>query len=99
MKYVVSESQYSNLMEAQKKDFPNWRNSNKKLSKNFEFKDFKEAMKFVKKVSDIAETQNHHPDITIKYNKVGLSITDHEKGDVSEKCYKFIEAVEKIKER
>jgi hypothetical protein len=33
-------------------------------------------------VAKIAETQNHHPDIEINYDKVKISITDHEKGGV-----------------
>lgn len=54
-------------------------------------------MKFVDKVSKIAEKQNHHPEMKITYDKVSISITDHEKGDVSDKCYKFANAVEDIK--
>lgn len=74
-----------------------WGTSKKKLSKNFEFKDFDEAMKFVNKIAKIAEKQNHHPDITIKYNKVNVTITDHEKGGVSDKCEKFVLKVNELK--
>lgn len=77
-------------------DTKGWGNSNKKLSKDFQFKDFDEAIKFVNKVAQIAEKQNHHPNISIDYNKVNLSITDHEKGGVSEKCHKFIDEINKI---
>jgi 4a-hydroxytetrahydrobiopterin dehydratase len=74
----------------------NWGNSNKKLERTFKFKDFNESIDFVNKVSKIAEKQNHHPDIKINYNKVKLSITDHEKGGVSEKCHKLVKAIDKI---
>jgi 4a-hydroxytetrahydrobiopterin dehydratase len=74
----------------------NWGNSNKKLEKTFKFKDFNDAIGFVNKVAKISETQNHHPDIEIKYNKVKLSITDHEKGEVSDKCYKLVKAIDKL---
>jgi len=73
-----------------------WGNSTGKLEKIFNFKDFNESIDFVNKVAKIAEKQNHHPDITIKYNKVNISITDHEKGGVSDKCNKFVKAVDKI---
>jgi len=72
----------------------NWGNSNEKLERTFKFKDFNDAIDFVNKVAKIAETQNHHPDIEIKYDKVKLSITDHEKGGVSEKCYKFVKSID-----
>jgi 4a-hydroxytetrahydrobiopterin dehydratase len=73
-----------------------WTNSKKNLVQTFEFKNFDESMDFVNKVAKIAEKQEHHPDIEIKYNKVKISITDHEKGNVSEKCHKLAKAINKI---
>ena len=73
-----------------------WGDSKEQLEKTYKFKDFEQAMDFVNKVAKVAEKQNHHPDITINYNKVTLSITDHEKGGVSEKCHKFTNEVDKI---
>jgi 4a-hydroxytetrahydrobiopterin dehydratase len=72
----------------------NWGNSNKKLEKTFKFKDFNESIDFVNKVAKIAETQNHHPDIEINYDKVKLSITDHEKGEVSDKCHELVKSID-----
>ena len=74
-----------------------WVNSDDKLNKTFEFDNFEQAISFINKVAKIAEKQNHHPDIEIKYNKVKLSITDHEKGGVSEKCHKFADTINKLK--
>ena len=71
-----------------------WSNSNKKLERTFKFKDFNESIDFVKKVAKIAETQNHHPDIEINYDKVKISITDHEKGGVSKKCHELVKAID-----
>ena len=74
-----------------------WGDSNQKLERTFKFKDFNGSIDFVNKVAKIAETQNHHPDIEIKYNKVKISITDHEKGGVSEKCHRLVKDIDKIK--
>ena len=71
-----------------------WGNSNKKLERTFKFKDFNESIDFVNKVAKIAETQNHHPDIEINYDKVKISITDHEKGGVSKKCHELVKAID-----
>jgi 4a-hydroxytetrahydrobiopterin dehydratase len=73
-----------------------WGDSKQKLEKTFTFKDFNESIDFVNKVAKIAETQNHHPDITINYNKVKISITDHEKGGVSEKCHKLVKSINEL---
>ena len=75
-----------------------WGDSNQKLERTFKFKDFNESMEFVNKVAKIAESQNHHPDIEIKYNKVKVSITDHEKGGVSEKCHKLVKSIDNLEE-
>ena len=74
----------------------NWGNSNKKLERTFKFKDFNESINFVNKVAKIADTQNHHPDIEINYDEVKISITDHEKGGVSDKCHKFVKSIDNI---
>ena len=71
-----------------------WGDSKQKLERTFKFKDFNESIDFVNKVAKIAEQQNHRPDIEINYNKVKISITDHEKGGVSEKCHKFVKAID-----
>ena len=79
-------------------DSKGWGESKQKLERTFKFKDFNVSIDFVNKVAKIAETQNHHPDIEIKYNKVKISITDHEKGGVSEKCHRLVKSIDNLKE-
>ena len=79
-----------------KNESKGWGDSDQKLEKTFKFKDFNESIEFVNKVAKIAESQKHHPDIKINYNKVKITITDHEKGGVSEKCHKFVKYVDKL---
>lgn len=57
---------------------------NKKITRRFKFKNFKQAMDFVNKVADVAEEEGHHPDITINYNRVTLELTTHTIGGLSE---------------
>jgi len=47
------------------------------ITKEFKFKDFVEAMKFVNTVAEIAEQEGHHPDIFISYNHVRFELTTH----------------------
>lgn len=49
----------------------------KKISKEYKFKDFKESMKFVNKVAELAEDEGHHPDLYISYNRVKIELTTH----------------------
>ncbi len=56
----------------------------KKIKKEFKFKNFKEAIVFVNNVADLAESEGHHPDIHIFYNKVQLELWTHAIGGLSE---------------
>lgn len=55
-----------------------------KITKQFKFEDFKKAMEFVNKIADLAESEGHHPDIKIVYNKVQLDLFTHAVGGLSE---------------
>lgn len=55
----------------------------KKIEKKFQFHDFKESMVFVDKVAQLAESEGHHPDIEISYNKVEIELTTHAIGGLS----------------
>lgn len=48
------------------------------------FPDFATAVAWVNKVADIAESQGHHPDISIWYNRVQLDLWTHSIGGLSE---------------
>lgn len=54
------------------------------ISREFNFKDFLMAMDFVNKVATLAESEGHHPDIYIFYNKVKLELWTHAVGGLSE---------------
>jgi 4a-hydroxytetrahydrobiopterin dehydratase len=73
-----------------------WGDSKQKLEKTFKFEEFNDSIDFVNKVAKIAEKQNHHPNITINYNKVKISITDHENGGVTDKCRRFVKSVNEL---
>jgi len=54
-----------------------WELQEGKLVRQFKFRNFREAMAFVNKVAEIAEAEQHHPDIAISYNRVRLTLFTH----------------------
>lgn len=56
----------------------------KKIKKEFLFADFIKAITFVDRVADVAESEEHHPDIHIHYNKVKIELWTHAIGGLSE---------------
>jgi len=50
----------------------------KSIFREFKFKDFKQAMSFVDKVGEVAESEGHHPDILLySWNRVRLTLSTH----------------------
>lgn len=47
------------------------------LEKEFKFKDFREALAFTNRVGELAEQQNHHPDIYLAWGKVKITLWTH----------------------
>ena len=47
------------------------------LIKDFKFKNFAESQKFINKVGDLAESENHHPDISFGWGYCSIKIFTH----------------------
>jgi 4a-hydroxytetrahydrobiopterin dehydratase len=71
-----------------------WGETNGKLTREYKFSSYKDTIDFVNNVSEIAEKQNHHPKMIVGFNTVKVIMFDHEKGKISDKCYKFTSAVD-----
>jgi pterin-4a-carbinolamine dehydratase len=62
-----------------------WNEVDGKLEREFELDSFKDAIAFVNRVADLAEAENHHPDIEIHYKTVVLRWWTHTAGGVTER--------------
>lgn len=69
---------------------------NKGIQKKFTFANFKDALAFVNKVGELSEQSNHHPDITINYNKVMLNLISHDAGALTSRDFDLATHIEKI---
>ncbi len=59
------------------------------LLKSYDFKDFREALAFTNRVGEVAEEQQHHPDIYLTYGKVELKIWTHKIDGLTESDFVF----------
>ncbi|MEX2091006.1 MAG: 4a-hydroxytetrahydrobiopterin dehydratase [Candidatus Paceibacterota bacterium] len=80
-------------------EVPGWTLSEdgKKISKEFKFRDFIGAINFVERVADVAEMEDHHPDIHVYYNKVVLDLWTHAIDGLSENDFIVAAKVDVIK--
>ena len=68
----------------------------KKIRKEFKFKDFKEALDFVNKVGELAEQENHHPDISLAWGKVVVELSTHAINGLSENDFILAAKIEQM---
>ncbi len=61
-----------------------WERKGRFITKTFEFPTFMDGIRFIGSVAEVAEAQDHHPDIKVVYTKVVLSIQTHSEGGVTE---------------
>ncbi|HZS09372.1 MAG TPA: 4a-hydroxytetrahydrobiopterin dehydratase [Blastocatellia bacterium] len=54
------------------------------LEKTYNFPDFAEALDFTNQVGELAEEEDHHPDIYLAWGKVGITIWTHKVGGLTE---------------
>ena len=62
-----------------------WSEVDGALERTFELADFREALAFVNRVGELAESENHHPDISIEYKRVTLRWTTHSAGGITDR--------------
>ena len=62
-----------------------WTEVDKALERTFELENFVEALAFVNRVGELAEAEDHHPDIAIHYNRVTLRWWTHTAGGVTDR--------------
>lgn len=82
------------------KELPAWSvDGNKYASKEFKFKDFKQAWEFLRLVSKAATHHDHHPQWTNVYNTVSVTLTTDSVGGLSRKDFylaSFMDKAEKV---
>jgi 4a-hydroxytetrahydrobiopterin dehydratase len=62
-----------------------WQEKDDALVREFELPSFPAAIDFVVRLGELAENENHHPDIDIRYRRVTVRWTTHSEGGITDK--------------
>ena len=88
---------YSNIeIQTAVKTLNNWILNEDKIEKQFQFKDFSEALAFIVRIGVLAEKQNHHPELYNVYNKVTIALTTHDVNGLSNKDFMLATSIDAI---
>ncbi|MEO0947466.1 MAG: 4a-hydroxytetrahydrobiopterin dehydratase [Cyanobacteria bacterium J06641_5] len=66
------------------------------IQRQCKFKDFIAAVEFVNQLVEPAEQAGHHPDLTISYNRVGVSLTTHDAGGLTQKDFDLAQQIDRL---
>jgi len=84
-------------IDAALKELTAWQLSGNEIKKTYKCKNFKTALQFVNIVGELAEEEDHHPDILIhNWNKVTLTLSTHNEGGLTAKDFDLATKIEKF---
>ncbi len=75
---------------------PGWERQGDRLVKTFRFRDFREAVGFLTRLLDPADSQNHHPDVSIHWNELTISLWTHASGGITARDIRLAETIEAL---
>ena len=76
-----------NEIQDKLEDLADWSVIKDAIQRTYQFKDFVQAMEFVNLIAEMAEADQHHPDILVRYSKVTLTLSTHDANGVTEKDF------------
>ena len=76
---------------------PAWAVSGETLVGNWQLADFDEVKPLVVKLCDLADSLNHHPEVTFGYNTIQVTTTTHDAGNtITEKDIELAQRVAQL---
>lgn len=75
---------------------PGWSHSDGAVSRDFTFDDFMGSVGFVNRLAEMAEAENHHPDLAISWATVTVSWCSHSEGGVTDRDLAMASATDSL---
>lgn len=78
---------------------PDWTVYEKSMERTFTVADFARAMEFANKVAEIAQSEDHHPDLYISWGKVRIEFSTHKIGGLSRNDFILAAKIDQMSEK
>jgi 4a-hydroxytetrahydrobiopterin dehydratase len=83
-------------IESRLADLEGWERDGDAIAKTFELADFVGSVQFIDKLVEPAEEMGHHPDLSISWNKVRVTITTHSAGGLTENDFELAKRIDAL---
>jgi 4a-hydroxytetrahydrobiopterin dehydratase len=77
-------------------DLDGWSREGDGIRRDLRFPSFMDAIGFIGRVADLAEEADHHPEITNVYWNVGIRLTTHDAGGVTQRDLSLARAIDLV---
>lgn len=81
---------------ARLKEVPGWTREGESITRTWTFGDFREALRFINLVGELAEAMDHHPDIHNSWATVRLALTTHDRGGLTNLDFELARKIDEI---
>ena len=89
---LLSQQKAAELMAS----VPDWTLGEDVISRELRFENIRESMAFAERVVDLAEEQDHHPDIYISINYLTLVLSTHKVGGLTQSDFTLAVAIDRL---
>ena len=77
-------------------ELPDWTVHDGRLRRSYRFRAFLDGLAFVQQVAEVAEAQQHHPDVWLRWGGVQLELWTHDRGGLTEKDVRLAHACDAL---
>lgn len=83
-------------IEARLGELEGWSREGDAITKTFDEDDFVGSVEFVRRLTGPAEEMGHHPDLTISWSEVKVSLTSHSAGGLTANDFELADRIDAL---
>ena len=83
-------------LEEALKALPEWRRVGDQINREFRAETFRAAVRLVNRIADLAEGANHHPDLTLSYTKLHITLSTHDAGGLTRRDVNLARVIDDV---
>lgn len=73
-----------------------WEYNGERIRKKYQFEKYMDGIEFVNKIAEIAEEENHHPDMILGFREVEITLKSHDVDAITDRDINLASKIEKI---
>ncbi|GAA5042406.1 4a-hydroxytetrahydrobiopterin dehydratase [Nocardia callitridis] len=89
---LLSETEITEILT----ELPDWTRRGEAITRTVEAPTFLSGIELVRRVGDIAEANDHHPDIDIRWRRLTFTLSTHSAGGLTSKDVRLAREIDRL---